>query len=242
MSDTPRTDKEAARHATDLIEDYNAFDVWRDFARELERENAQLRKDKEAAEAACVAKDKHFRGILVFCPVPQSELRDDLEIIRRHSVDALKVSPASMVSRVEELEKHVAEYGAVAVEVVPGPHGMGVEQPASPEFLKHAIDHLQKEWDGAEVRTQSLTAENRKLEVRIADLVAAGSPLREKLARVVVSQQAIQEILDWDAAVKGGAPSAVHPDTKVVMDLLKWADEELGGIRTTARTQKEASK
>ena len=61
------------------------------------------------------------------------------------------------------LRAKIAEYGAVAVQTVPGEHGDGVECPASPQHLRKTIDYLQSEWDGAEKRAAILEQENALL-------------------------------------------------------------------------------
>lgn len=60
------------------------------------------------------------------------------------------------------LKTRVAEFGKVHANIVPG-NGEGVEVPATPESIKSAIDYLQSEWDGAEIRATEIEQQNKAL-------------------------------------------------------------------------------
>ena len=165
---------------------------------------AQLRKDKEAAEALVIEKDNALRSTLNWaecCYGRVTENRGDfkfaaLEDARR----SLALTPASMVSSVEDYKERMADLEReFCVEI---------------ENANARQAHTKNQWNEREHEWAQI---NGRLEARIADLVASVSSalsIAQEFHGSIPSLDkiAIEKILE--AAVKGGAPSAVHPDTQ----------------------------
>ena len=77
----------------------------------------------------------------------------------RPCIDSHECAPVVWKARAEAAEALNAEFGAVALNVVPGDDGMGQEVAATPESLRSRIAELQSEWDGAETSLADLKAE-----------------------------------------------------------------------------------
>lgn len=75
---------------------------------------------------------------------------------RTESLDACEKSRDSALDTVATLTGERDAFAAIAVRVVPGEHGEGVEVPMTPESLKEYVNELHDGWDAAEKR---LTAE-----------------------------------------------------------------------------------
>lgn len=97
---------------------------------------------------------RHFKpGDCWFCQ--QDVVISTLKEEKQHHINLQLEAEAECVSLKAEKEEalsRLSEFGAVAINVVPGDHGQGEEVPSTPESLRAYIAELQGEWDGAERR------------------------------------------------------------------------------------------
>lgn len=190
---------------------------------------AQLRKDKEAAEAlVCEQREMikrlaGYAGFISFRDLePTEALRVKAESAQKDAEALLLKTPASMVSRVEVLEDMGRKISAIRDSIV-GCQGFNFSEHAYP--LVTALDAAGFNGAGYEIASKNLGTlieQRDKAEARIADLVAAGELL-------LIGYEAFGGDLHNNgprmmrnaiAALKGGAPAAVHPDTL----RLDWLD------------------
>lgn len=203
---TPRTDAQTAamQKRFSSEESESAYYAMCDFARTLERELSlaekrlgeaqgelhQVRNKFGRAESSVVEASIYFPNVGDYIKQVETQL-------------------ATSQARLVEVEGERDAYRAVMVQVVPGEHGEGVEQPASPEHIKAHIDYLQKEWDGAEAALAQAKQELSAMEddgnaqaKLVADLSNERNDLRAANAQLQALPDRVSDIVEWMNAQK----------------------------------------